>query len=88
MKFNWILSNDMDVNLKRQCIDLEYRLRPRITKFLMARLEQECSGDFSSFHFDVDMVTNNIRISPRTPSRFTRLIQRDFEREISGLCII
>ncbi|NNC63091.1 MAG: hypothetical protein HKO11_12195 [Eudoraea sp.] len=52
----------------------------------MVRLEQECSGDFSSFHFDVDMVTNNIRISPRTPSRFTRLIKRDFEREINSLC--
>ncbi|MEY8021481.1 hypothetical protein AB8P51_11660 [Muriicola sp. SD30] len=52
----------------------------------MARLEHECSGDFSSFHFDVDMVTNTIRISPRTPSRFARMIKRDFEREINSLC--
>ncbi len=86
MKFNWILSNDMDESIKRYCIDLEYQLRPKITKFLMARLEKECGGDFSCFHFDVDLVSKNIRISPMTPSRFARLIKRDFEREINSVC--
>jgi len=86
VKFNWILSNDMDVGIRRYCIELEYQLRPKITKFLMARLEQECSGDFSCFHFDVDLVTSNIRISPRTPLRYSRLIEGDFEREINSMC--
>ena len=76
----------MDESIKRYCIDLEYQLRPKITRFLMARLEKECSGDFSCFQFDVDLVTKNIRISPRTPSRFARMIRRDFEREINSVC--
>jgi hypothetical protein len=86
VKFNWILSNDMDESIKRYCIDLEYQLRPKITKFLMARLEKECCGDFSCFHFDVDLVTNNIYISPSTPSHFARVIKSDFEREINSTC--
>jgi hypothetical protein len=52
----------------------------------MARLEKECSGDFSCFHFDVDLITNNIRISPKTPARFSRIIEGDFEREINIAC--
>ncbi len=88
MKFNWIIGKDFDDNFKRYCVDLEYQLRPKITKFLMARLEHECGGDFSCFHFDVDLITNNIRISPETPARFSNIIKVDFEKEINGACCI
>jgi hypothetical protein len=88
VNFNWIVGNHIDDSVKRYCIDLEYKLRPQITRFLMARLEKECSGDFSCFHFDVDLVTNNIRISNKTPMEFIRRIQRDFEREINSICCI
>ncbi len=83
VKFNWILSNELDESIRRYCIELEYQLRPKITKFLMARLENECNGDFSCFHFDVDLITKNITISPETPARFSRRIERDFDREIN-----
>ncbi len=84
VNFNWILSNETDENLKRFAIELEYELRPLITRFLMVRLENECSGDFSSFHFDVDIDTRSISISDKTPIQFSRRIAKDFEREING----
>jgi hypothetical protein len=54
----------------------------------MARLENECGGDFSCFHFDVDLITNNIRISPKTPVHFSSIIQLDFEKEINSSCCL
>lgn len=86
MYFNWILSNEADEKLKRLCIELEYQLRPKITRFLMARLDEDCCGDFSCFHFDVDMVTKNIRISDKTPARYIHRISSDFEMEVNGAC--
>ncbi len=87
VNFNWILSNELDESIRRHCIELEYQLRPKITKFLMARLEKECDGDFSCFHFDVDMISRNITISPLTPVHFSRRIERDFEREINFISL-
>lgn len=88
MNFNWIVPNDMDEGVKRYCIELEYQLRPKITRFLMARLERECGGDFSCFHFDVDLIAKSIRIAARTPSSYARRIKRDFDREINSVCCI
>lgn len=86
MKFNWILANEVDESIRRYCIELEYQLRPKITRFLMARLEKECAGDFSCFHFDVDLITNNIRIAAQTPARLARKVEGDFEKEINSIC--
>ncbi|WP_297765463.1 hypothetical protein [uncultured Muriicola sp.] len=86
MKFNWIISRDIDDDFRRYCIDLEYKLRPKITKFLMSRLDEEFGGDYSCFHFDVDMVTENISISNKTPVEYISLFSSDFEREINGTC--
>lgn len=86
MTFNWILGQDADPAHQKLCIDLEYRLRPRITRFLMERLERELQGDFSSFHFDVDLVRREVRISEKTPSKYVQRIGCDFMKEIGVNC--
>ncbi len=86
MTFNWILGQDDDPAHKKLCIDLEYHLRPRITRFLMARLERELQGDFSSFHFDVDLVRREVRISEKTPAKYVQRIAYDFMKEIGVNC--
>ncbi len=88
MKFNWILATQADDALKKFCIDLEYQLRPKITKFLMSRLEAECHGDFSSFSFDVDIATQQITISDKTPSKYAHRIASDFDLEINRNLVI
>jgi len=85
MKFNWIYGKKLDKKLLKRSVDLEYELRPKITRFLMQHLEKECDGDFSSFHFDVNMTTQKISISSKTPTTFTQKIEEDFEREINTL---
>lgn len=86
MTFNWIIGTEADEKLQRFCIELEYQLRPRITKFLISRFDFESCSDFSSFHFDVDLLARNIRVSDRTPSHFLQRIQTDFDREIGFNC--
>ncbi len=81
MKFNWISEKEIDDPLRKFCIDLEFRLRPRITRFLMDRLERECEGDFSSFHFDVDLTSGKLRIGPKTPLGLSQKIKSDFQNE-------
>lgn len=81
--FNWIVGKESDAALLRRCVDLEYRLRPRITRFLMERLERELRGDFSLFHFDVDLIHREIRISDKTPAEYSRRIAADFKTELA-----
>lgn len=81
MTFNWILERDSDTALQRRCVELEYRLRPRITRFLMERLERDLRGDFSGFYFDVDLVRQEIRFSERTPAEYARRVADDFVME-------
>ena len=83
MKFNWKSVNEVDEKVKKFCIDLEYKLRPKITHFLMARLEQECQGDFSCFYFDVDLENLYVSIASPTPVKYKRIIAREFDREIN-----
>ncbi len=83
MKFNWISEREIDDSLRKFCIELEYRLRPRITRFLMERLEYECRGDFSSFHFDVDLNLGQLRIGKNTPVQLTNKIALDFQKEFN-----
>ncbi|MGB5819824.1 MAG: hypothetical protein WBG90_10095 [Saonia sp.] len=86
MKFNWIGADALKDDIKKFCIDLEYELRPKITHFLMSRLENECGGDFSCFHFDVNMDTRQVTISDKTPKEYIQKIQSDFEMEINNPC--
>ncbi|MBT8222004.1 MAG: hypothetical protein KJN96_02420 [Eudoraea sp.] len=83
MRFNWISEREIDDSLRKFCIELEYSLRPRITRFLMERLEYECRGDFSSFHFDVDLNLGQLRIGKNTPMRLTKKIASDFRKEFN-----
>lgn len=77
--FNWILTNPEDKGLRQRSIEMEYDLRPKITKYLLERFENELNGDFSCFHFDVDVFNNLISISPKTPPRFRLIALRDFD---------
>ena len=85
MKFNWISEKEIDDTLRKFCIELEYRLRPRITRFLMERVELECRGDFSSFHFDVDLNAEQLRIGENTPFQLAGKIAADFQREFNSI---
>ncbi|MEX0314246.1 MAG: hypothetical protein AB3N18_08720 [Allomuricauda sp.] len=82
--FNWIISGDDDPSLKKARIDLEYRLRPRITKFLLSHFDGDHLIDFSSFHFDVDWKNQWVWISEKTPLEIIEKIKADFDREING----
>lgn len=83
MTFNWILDPHAGIVDRKICIDLEYRLRPKITRFLMEHFEREFRGDFSSFYFDVDLIRNEIRISDKTPIEYIRKITVAFLEELS-----
>nr|WP_297919086.1 hypothetical protein [uncultured Allomuricauda sp.] len=83
VKFNWINRED-DTLTKKICIDLEYRLRPRITKFLLSQYDSDYLIDFSQFHFDVDLKNQWIWISEKTPQEYIDYIKEDFDIEING----
>lgn len=83
VKFNWI-NRENDTMTKKVCIDLEYRLRPRITKFLLSQYDSDYLIDFSKFHFDVDLKNQWIWISEKTPQDYIDYIKEDFDIEING----
>ncbi|WP_228235148.1 hypothetical protein [Allomuricauda sp. M10] len=84
MHFNWLISGDNNPATKRACIDMEYSLRPRITRFLLKKIDGECCGDFSCFHFDVDLKRKWVWISEKTPRECIKKILPDFDIEING----
>lgn len=84
MHFNWIFTNPTDPNQKARSIELEYELRPKLIRYLMERFEDACDGDFSCFHFDVDVLSNLVSVSPKTPPRFRLIALRDFDFHING----
>ena len=83
MNFQWKSANHIDEELYKFCVELEYQLRPRITRFLISRLERECCGDFSCFHFDVDLNLQQITISDKTPIKLSKKIWGEFDHEIN-----
>ncbi|GMN07477.1 hypothetical protein MTsPCn5_28660 [Croceitalea sp. MTPC5] len=84
MKFNWIFKNQTEQDFSKRCIELEYTLRPKITKFLLKQMDSELDGDFSCFHFDVDMNSNWVWISKKTPQQYLLKIRKAFDVEING----
>lgn len=86
MNFYWITSTENSQELEKSYVDLEYKLRSRITRFVLDRLENECDGDLSSLHFNVDMVLKKITISDKTPEEFRLKLLPDFDAEISLNC--
>ncbi|MEQ5789698.1 hypothetical protein J4E06_01460 [Muricauda sp. NFXS6] len=82
MKFNWIFSGDDNPAMQRTCIDLEYSLRPRITRFLLSRLDVDT--DFSSFYFDVNVDKKWVYISEKTPIQYIHKLLPDFDLVING----
>jgi hypothetical protein len=84
--FHWIFKEDQQQVDQKELIDLEYHLRPRITRFIMDTMGFDCYDDFSCFHFDLDMVKREIRISDKTPEEYVRLLQIGFRDEIGANC--
>ena len=68
--------------MQRTCIDLEYSLRPRITRFLLSRLDVDT--DFSSFYFDVNVDKKWVYISEKTPIQYMHKLLPDFDLVING----
>jgi len=87
MKFQWNSVNHINEELHKFCVELEYKLRPRITRFLISRLEKETSGDFSNFYFDIDLNLGQISISDKTPRKFRKKIGKEFDHEINHLFV-
>jgi hypothetical protein len=83
VQFHWNSENHIDEDLYKFCVELEYKLRPKITRFLISRLDRECCGDFSCFHFNVDLYARQITIADKTPAKYTRRILKDFDLEIN-----
>ena len=86
MKFHWILKDEQGQVDQKELIELEYQLRPRITRYIMDTLGFDCCDDFSCFHFDVDMVRREIRISDKTPVEYSKLLSIGFRDEIGANC--
>lgn len=84
MHFHWIINEDQTD--PKELVDLEYRLRPRITRFIMDTLGFDTCDDFSCFHFEVDMVRREVRISEKTPEDYARQLQMGFRKEIGTNC--
>ena len=84
MNFNWIISKTADQDQKKRRIELEYALRPRLTKYLLERFENECCGDFSCFYFDVDVHTERVWVNNNTPHEFIEKLSTDFDVVING----
>jgi len=84
VKFNWIFTHQTDQDLRERCIEMEYELRPKITRFLLKQFDNEFDGDFSHFHFDVDMTSNWVWISEKTPQQYLLKIRKAFDIEING----
>ena len=82
MTINWILGDEVEETLHHYCVELEYKLRPKIVKFLISRLDPDCSVDFSCFQFDIDIEGRSIGISNTTPHQYYSLIEADFPKPI------
>lgn len=85
MHFNWLYSDKKNNDkLQKACIELEYQLRPRITKFLLQKLDSEEDVDLSSIGFDVDLDAQYIGFASGTPQAIVQQIQQDFDTEINA----
>ncbi|RIV46904.1 hypothetical protein [Flagellimonas pelagia] len=84
MHFNWLTSGDENLATKRACIDMEYSLRPKITRFLLKKIDGDFCSDFSCFYFDVDLKRKWVWISEKTPMEYIKKMLPDFDTEING----
>lgn len=83
MRFRWTAGQGVGEAGYRFCLDLEYKLRSRITRFLIDRLDQEELPDFSNFIFDVDLCNSRVSLSPETRTLLDPHFCMAFDREIN-----
>ncbi|MDC6352377.1 hypothetical protein PP178_12515 [Zeaxanthinibacter sp. PT1] len=82
MKFQWISGKRIDEELRKFCIELEYQLRPKITRFLISHPEFD-GPDFSGFYFEIDMKLEQVNMSHSRPEILSPKLKRDFDRDIN-----
>jgi hypothetical protein len=82
MKFNWTISFDATDEMKRLCLDMEYLLREKISKFLISNWD-DLADDFDKLVFDIDMVTKEITISDNSPVYLKTIIADKFNQEFN-----
>ncbi len=83
MRFNWIISFDANDEMKKLCLDMEYLLREKISRFLIGNWDH-LMDDFNRLVFDVDMVTKEIKISNQSPVFLKAVIEQDFYKEFNS----
>ncbi len=83
MKFQWISGKRIDEELGKFCIELEYQLRPKITRFLIAHPDFEGLPDFSGFYFEIDMKLQQVIMNHVQPEILSSKLKRDFDRDVN-----
>lgn len=83
MRFRWTADQGISEAGYRFCVDLEYKLRSRITRFFIQHLGADESLDFSRFIFEVDLENSQIRLAPETRELLDPRFCMEFDREIN-----
>ncbi|MFD2585999.1 hypothetical protein ACFSQJ_03605 [Croceitalea marina] len=82
MRFIWTNTFEATDETKKLCLDMEYLLRKKISRFLISNWD-ELMDDFDKLVFDIDMVTKEITISDDSPIGLKNIILQDFYREFN-----
>ena len=82
MRLNWIIDFDANDEMKKLCVDMEYFLRSKITKFLIANWD-DMFEDFENLVFDIDLITKEITISEKSPPHLAAIIESKFNAEFN-----
>ncbi len=85
MYFNWIQSPEASVDFHQARQEMEYAIRPKIVRILLATFEDECCVDFSCFYFDVDLDLRVVRIAKDTPEAYRKKIKKAFKAEFGKI---
>ena len=83
MRFNWIVALDTSDEVKKGYLEMEYRLRQRISKFLISNWDH-LIDDFDRLVFDIDLATKEITISNQSPIYLKAVIEQDFYKEFDA----
>ncbi len=63
---------------------MEYRIRPKLFRYLLEHFDQECSGDFSSFSFNVYVASGKIEVAKETPVKYRENSFKNFDAFMNG----
>ncbi|TKD61810.1 hypothetical protein [Flavobacterium sp. ASW18X] len=84
MKINWIYNPTTREAQEKKRIELEYLIRPKLFRYLLEHFDQDCSGDFSSFSFNVHIESGKIEVAKETPLKYRENNFKNFEAFMNG----